>query len=425
MGPAPPPRGRVFGVRLALASLAALAVGIGLGVAGVNVPALQTAATFVEPFGRLWLRALQMTVIPLVVTQLLQALIRPDGARVGGLGARALALFVAYLVAGGALAVAATPWLLRLAPPGSLEAAQGGGADASGAAGVADAGAPPPGFGEWLTGLIPSNPFAAAAAGELMPLLVAVVLFGLAASRLDEGPRTLLAGLVRATADAIMLLVGWVLRFTPIGVLALVWSLTLDAGAGMLGVIGSYVVLVCLLLVGTTLLVYPLVAGTTGTPLTRFARAALPAQLVAASTQSSLASLPALVEGGERHLELGDRATGFVLPLCVATFKPNQAVYHGFNLVFLAHVFQVELAPVAVLTFMAFVILMSFSVAGVPRGGGGFRMLPFYLAVGIPIEGVVLFEAVKTIPDVFMTVYNVTADLSVATILERPTPEPS
>ena len=85
----------------------------------------------------------------------------------------------------------------------------------------------------------------------------------------------------------------------------------------------------------------------------------------------------------------------------------------------LAHVFGIPLGAGDLATFLMVVVMLSFSVAGVPRGGGGFRSLPLYLAVGIPIEGVVILEAVKTIPDVFMTTLNVTADMSVATILTR------
>jgi Na+/H+-dicarboxylate symporter len=182
-----------------------------------------------------------------------------------------------------------------------------------------------------------------------------------------------------------------------------------------------YVILTCALLLVATALLYPLTVGLGRVGPLRFAKAFLPAQIVGASTQSSLAALPALVEGASTELDLPEESTGFVLPLCVASFKLNLAVSQPVDLLFLALVFGVPLGLGDIVAFMSGVILVSFGSPGVPRGAG-FSTLPFYLMVGVPIEGVVIVEAVKSIPDIFFTVLNVTADMSVATILGKRTP---
>ena len=148
-------------------------------------------------------------------------------------------------------------------------------------------------------------------------------------------------------------------------------------------------------------------------------RAVAPAQLVAASTRSSLASLPALVAGARRHLNLPPSATGFVLPLSVSAFKVNRTISATVKLLFLAHVFGIPLGPGQLATFLATVVLLSFSTVGVPGGGAAFRTLPAYLAAGVPLEGVVILETVDTIPDIFKTITNVTGDMSAAILLSR------
>ena len=108
-----------------------------------------------------------------------------------------------------------------------------------------------------------------------------------------------------------------------------------------------------------------------------------------------------------------------MLPLSAALFKPNRTISSTGKLVFLAHVYGVPLGPATLLGFIATVILLSVTAVGVPGGGSAFKTMPAYLAAGIPIEGVVIAEAVETIPDVFKTLLNVTGYLSVATLLSR------
>jgi Na+/H+-dicarboxylate symporter len=141
--------------------------------------------------------------------------------------------------------------------------------------------------------------------------------------------------------------------------------------------------------------------------------------VVAISTRSSLATLPALIEGGERHLHLPASITGFVLPLTASIFKLTPLVSGVFLAVFIAHVFGIPLTLGQMAYFLLFKIVLSVVVVGVPRGGGGFNTLPAYTAVGLPVEGVVLSVVVRTIPDIFMTLVNTTAYMTVGVLLSR------
>lgn len=400
-----------------VAMVAGLALGILGNVAGLT--AISRLSEILSPLGTIWMNALQMTVIPLVVTQLLAAMVSPDReGSIGALGGRAVGLMLAMLLAGGVLTclVAGPALSLYKVPAGlasslRMETIPQVFMDAANRRGVS--------LGEWLVGLFPPNPLEAAANGDILQLLVFTVLVGAAVSRLPPDRRAPLGDLFRSLADAMLVLVSWVLWGTPVGIFALILAFGLGSGFAVVGMFGVYLSWVCGLLLLVTLLLYPLTVVLGRVSLGDFARAVRPAQLVAVGTQSSLASLPALVEGGRKELRLPGSATGFVLPLCVSTFKMNQTVSPTFKFLFAAHVFGVPLGVVDMATFLAGTTLISFSVVGVPRGGGGFRTLPLYLALGVPIEGYIVMEAIKYIPDMLMTLLNVTADMSVATILSR------
>src|SRR5260221_4687914 len=153
----------------------------------------------------------------------------------------------------------------------------------------------------------------------MMPLIRFTLLLALAIAR--SPARATLVGFFQALGDAMLTVVRWVILIAPIGVFALVLPLAAHAGAALAGAIGFYIVAYSVGSVAVTLLLYPVVALFARIPMRRFARAALPAQLIAFSSSSSIASLPVLVEGAERGLGLSSTTTGFVLPLAGSTFK--------------------------------------------------------------------------------------------------------
>ena len=155
-------------------------------------------------------------------------------------------------------------------------------------------------------------------------------------------------------------------------------------------------------------------------PVRDFARAALPAQLIAFSSSSSIASLPALVRGAEEELALPKEVTGFVLPLAVSTFKFAAPVSWTFGAMFIAWFYHVDLGVTAYATIAFAAIFLAFAVPGVPRGA--FLMLaPLFLAIGLPVEGIGILIAVDAIPDLFATVLNASGDLAATVLVAKTT----
>jgi proton glutamate symport protein len=402
-----------------LAALGGLVAGFALGIVfhGSTDPWVIRAMGAIAAIGQVWVAAIRMAALPLVVTLTLAAVAgaRRDGS-IGLLSLRTVLLFTGMLVAAGLIAFAVTAPAVALYPVDADTASAFAGPTPEVAPGAAASGAAS--LGEWLVALIPTNVFQAAARGDVLPLLVFTVLFGFAVRRLEAGPQELLARIFRALADAMMVLVGFVLKVLPIGVFGLCAAFAFKIGVRVTGVIAVWIVLVSSVLLLVTLLLYPFTAMAGRVSPLRFARAVAPAQIVAVGTRSSLASLPALVAGGQQHLGLPASATGFVLPLAVASFKLNMTISGPVKLLFLAHVFQRPLGIPQLAAFLATDLILSFTTAGVPSMGTA-RSLPAYLAAGIPAEAVLMLNAVDTIPDMFKTLTNVTADMSAATVLSR------
>jgi Na+/H+-dicarboxylate symporter len=359
-----------------------------------------------------------MTVIPLVVSLLITGVASAaDLGIIGRIGGRTLVVFVLLLAAIAAIVIPLASALFALLPlPTSAGAKPPLPAGAVEAANQLSATGQNASFSAWLTSLIPSNPIAAAANGAMVPLILFTLILAIAIARSPESTRAPLVGLARALGDAMLLIVRWVVLAAPLGVFALVLPIAAHLGGAVAGAIGAYIAAYALACVVIILLIYPIVAVFGGIAIGRFARAALPAQLIAFSSSSSIASLPALIESGERGLGLPNRITGFVLPLAVTTFKLAAPVSWTIGALFISWFYGVPLHARELATVAFAAIFLAFAAPGVPRGA--FIMLtPLFLAIGLPAEGIGILIAVDALPDTFATALNVTGDLAAAALV--------
>lgn len=401
------------GTRVLIALIAGLVVGVAAAASG-NETVLQVVEAL-APIGTLWVNAIRMTVIPLVVSLIIVSIASVADLRtIGRLGGRSLMVFGLMLAGLALIAVPVLPRIFTLMPgaSGGQQALPPGAAEAAGE--LVASGQTPTVVG-WLTSLIPGNPIAAAAQGAMLPLLVFTMLFAFAVSRSPAAARETLLGFFRAVSEAMLVLVRGVIALAPIGIFALVAALAARTGLRMAGAIGFYIVAYSLVHIAAILLVYPAV-GLAGVPVRRFARAALPAQLIAFTSSSSIASLPALVEGAERGLGIPSRVTGFVLPLAVSIFKFAAPVSWTMAAAFVASFYGIALDAGDLLVVGLAAVFLAFGAPGIPRGA--FLMLaPLFEAVGLPVEGIGILIAVDAIPDMFATTLNVTGDMGAVAIV--------
>ena len=402
--------------RVLVALLAAIAGGIAIAASG-SAPLL-AAADFIAPIGTLWVNAIRMTVIPLVVALLITGVASAaDVKAIGRLGRRTLLVFVLLPAGMAAIVIPVASALFAMLPLGAV-ARPPLPAGAAAAASQLAASAQTPTFGAWLVSLIPSNPVAAAANGAMVPLILFALLLALAIARCPAAARETLVGFFQALGVAMLILVRWVILVAPLGIFALILPLAAHSGAAVAGAIGSYIVAYSVASMAATLLLYPVMAIVGRIPMRTFARAAIPSQLIAFSSSSSIASLPALVEGAERGLGLKSEISGFVLPLAVAAFKLAGPVSWTVGALFIGWFYGIPLHATQLATVAFAAVFLAFAAPGVPRGA--FIMLtPLFLAIGLPAEGIGILIAVDAIPDMFATVLNVTGDLAAAALVAR------
>jgi len=402
--------------RVLVALVAAILLGTIISASG-SIP-LTTIADAIAPIGTLWVNAIRMTVIPLVISLLITGVASASDVKaIGRIGGRSLLVFVLLIAAVALVVIPIAPLVFALLPQGigARPPLPAGAAEAAGQ--VASSGQVQT-FATWLTSLIPTNPIAAAANGQMLPLIVFTLLFAVAVARSSPETRTPLIDFFRAVGNTMLVLVHWIIRLAPAGVFALVLPLAVHVGSAMAGGIGFYIVAYSLVCIVVIMLLYPVVAIFGGIPIRRFARAALPAQLIAFSSSSSIASLPALVESAEEGLGLPKPITGFVLPLAVSTFKIAGPVSWTMGALFVGWFYGVPLHARELATIGVAAVFLAFGVPGIPRGA--FIMLaPLFTSIGLPVEGIGILIAVDAVPDLFATTLNVTGDLAAAALVAK------
>jgi Na+/H+-dicarboxylate symporter len=394
-------------------------LGFGLGAFGNAYPNLILGGigAVAGPVGEMWTKALLLVVVPLIVCYLILAAAGDgvkEAAQVGGIS---LGVFATMMLGSAAYTLLLAPTLLR-GTPGDVEgfsrAVAGAGELGVGPEEMPEAAAT---LGDRLVAMIPDNVFETAARGDLIGLILISAVFGFALSRIGPAREQVLP-VIRATRDAVFVVTYWVILAIPVGAFALAYDIAFKTGMTLAGILGYYFVVHLGLLIVLILLLYPLTGLVGRSGMGRFARAVWPAQGVAMSTRSSLASVPALMKGARDHLGLPEDVVGLTIPLGASTFKLNTLVSSTFKLLFLAHVYGINLDPTFLLLFVGTQILLSPGVPGIPSGGY-VMTLPLYVAVGIPVEGVILLKAMDGIPDIFKTMMNTTGYMSAAIIVAR------
>jgi proton glutamate symport protein len=397
--------------------LVGLATGalIGLLLAGWNETVALQVANVAQPVGKLWLNALQMTVVPLVLALVVVGVnTATDAAASGRIARRAIVVFIVVLTGGALFAALAAPLVFSLFPhnPALITALDH--------ASVPAAAQAAPNWIDTLVAIVPNNAIMAAAQSAMLPLVVFALFLGFALTRIAPARRALLMEFFQAIADAMIVIVRWVLWIAPLGVFALILSVCARSGLGMLSALGVYVLVECLLYLAVTVMMLPLAVVFGGERLRRFALALVPAQVVAISTQSSLASLPAMLESADRRLGYPKQVAALVLPMAVSLFRLTSPVQYVTSAVFIAWAYGIDLSTAQLLAGALLAVVISLGSVGLP-GQVTFiaTNLPVAQAMGLPLSPLGLMLAVDTIPDALATLGNVTGDLTATSVVTR------
>jgi Na+/H+-dicarboxylate symporter len=219
-----------------------------------------------------------------------------------------------------------------------------------------------------------------------------------------------------------LVIINWVLWLAPIGVLALAYVVGARAGTSALGALAHYVVVVAAIGCVVWFMAWPLAMIGGRLSFLDYTRAIGPPHAVAISTQSSLASLPAMLKASER-LGVPVAQSGVTLPLAVALFRATGPAMNLAVAIYVAHWFAVPLTPLALAAGVAVAATTTLGSVSLP-GAISFiaSIAPICLAMGVPIEPLVLLVAVETLPDIVRTTGNVSMDVAATATVARRTP---
>ncbi|MBU2502536.1 MAG: dicarboxylate/amino acid:cation symporter [bacterium] len=409
--------------RLHLQILIALLLGVG---AGLLWPEGRTIWGDIQPYsvfdfvGTLFLRALKMVIVPLIAGSIISGVAGVGSSR--GLG-RLFGRTFAWYVSTSLMAILVGLFLVNLIQPGIQ-----GGEPVGPRLGLSR---PDPQLSAELEGrgagdlvdivqrMIPTNPVAAAAEGQMLPLIFFCLLFGIAVGSLGEQQRAAQFAFWESLFVVMMRITGWVIRAAPVGIFGLMAKITAASGFAAFGPLLQYGGTVLAALVIHAAITLPLLVRVVGgLPPHRHAQVMAPALLTAFSTRSSSATLPLTMDRIENGAGVSNRVTSFVLPLGATINMDGTALYECVAALFIAQAYGVELGIGSQVVVVFTALLASIGAAGIPAAG--LVMISIILdAVGLPLEGIALILAVDPVLDMFRTAVNVWSDSCGAVVIAR------
>jgi Na+/H+-dicarboxylate symporter len=406
--------------KIFLGLVAGAAVGAAARLQSAPAALLARGVIAAEPLGTIFIRLVSMVVVPLVIASLFTGIASlGDVRRLGGIGGRTLAyfLFTTLIAAAIGLAVAVTTGV-------------GSGADAATRAALASlapaasVAVPPRGLIAAIVELVPQNPIAAAAGGDLLPLIIAVCIFGAAATALPEERRRPVVAFFAGVNDLAMVVIRWLMRLAPPAVFLLIAGAVARAGTGVLGSLATFAAIAVLAMaLHVALVLAPALRLGARLGLTSFSRSVSDALLLAFSTASSNATLPVSMDAATQRLGVSNEVASFVLPSGATTNKNGSAIYKAVTAVFLARLYGLDLGSGEMLAIVLSATAAAFAGAGVP-GSSLVTTLIVLDAIGLGAHaaaGIALVASIDRPLDMCRSLVNTLSNLIGAVWIQRAT----
>lgn len=392
--------------KIVIGMVAGLLVGIAFNL--VNSPFINEHIVdgLFAMIGKMFVNALKMLVVPLVIFSLICGVTGIGDIRLlGRVGGKA---FVLYLLT-TAVAISLAILLAVVIGPGS-------GFDMSGIEVGKITGKEAPSVWDVFAGIVPTNPIAAFANGEMLQIIFYVIIVGIAALMLGDQSK----GFVEACEymnELMMKVVEIVMMFAPYGVFCLIAKTFAQQGIELFIPVIAYVAtLVSALFLHLFVTLMVMLKVLTGLSPITFMQKIRPAQIFAFSTASSNATIPVTFRCVTQRIGADNSVASFTVPFGATINMDGTAIMQGVATVFLANVYGIELGLIGYLTVIGMAVLASIGTAGVP--GVGLVMLTMVLSqVGLPIEGIALILGVDRLMDMIRTAVNITGDAVVSTIV--------
>ena len=402
--------------------LAALVLGVAVGAlvpASAGIGTLTTGAVFAF-LGDLFLRLLQMVVVPLVATSIITSVARLGRDHAfARLGTKTAAYYVATTVLASVLGVIifnvvqpgkVSPEVsaqLRAGVPASVDEVSKG-LDGKSTGDLADV----------ILRAVPANIVAAASDNrEMLAVIFFALLFGFFSGRLPDGKREAFQGFWESANEVMLAITHAVMRVAPIGIFALIARTVQQTGGAALGPLALFFVCVAVGLAFHMFVTLAVLMRTLGgfSPWQHY-RAVFPALLTAFSTASSSATMPVTMDCVEKNAGVSPRIAGFTIPLGATVNMDGTALYECAVVLFIAQLYGVSLDWTQQILVVVLALLTSIGVAGIPAASL-VAIVIILQALGLPLEAIAIVMATDRILDMMRTTVNVFGDTTAAVVI--------
>ncbi len=378
-----------------------LAVLLGVIVGAIAGPSAQ----LLKPIGTVFLRSVQMVIVPLVISSMVAGVTGiHDPKKLGRVGLTTLVLYVGSTIVAISLGIG----IAVLMGPGR-------GMHLDAAFTVSDLTSP--GIGDLILGLFPSNPFEALATGNILQIIVFAIFLGIAINLAGARARPV-SEFMEALAEVMYRLTSLIMEFSPIGVFAIMASVTGEFGLVVLTQLFWFLLIYVLACGIHFCVVFVGLIRAHGLKMRPFLQGMSEALVMAFSTCSSSATLPVALNCLQANLGVSKNIASFVMPLGISINMNGAAIFQGMAAIFAAQAFNIDLSWQQLLTIVITAVVSAIGAAGVP--GSGFIMLSLvFNSAGLPLEALGLLFGIDRVREMFSTVLNITGDAVCAVVVAK------
>lgn len=393
-------------IKLSLTAQIGLALALGLAVGILLQNNVEFANSYIKPFGTIFLNLLKFIVAPLVMLSIITGLISmKDISALGRLGLRTVVYFMATTVVAVTLGLLVSTLLQDVFPVVSLPA------------GTSSEEYAKMSFMNQIVDMFPGNIITPLSDANMMQIIIIALFAGFAIVKVGSKAEPL-ANLIVSANEIILAILGFIMKFAPVGVFCMLCPVVAENGVHILGTYAALIGMDFLCFLLHAIIVYSSCVWGIGkvTP-RRFFKEMFPAMMFAFSSDSSLATLPVTTEC-TRKLGVRDSISNFVLPLGATINMDGVAIYLGVTSVFIAHCCGIDLTLNQYLSIAFASTVASIGTPGIP-GGSLALMAMVFASANLPIEGVAIAAGIDRIVDMGRTMMSVTGDASCAVVMER------
>lgn len=387
-------------------------IGLALGIiCGLIFYQNKGAITVMQSLGTIFIRLIQMIVMPIVVSCLTVGIANiGDIKKLGRIGGKTLIYFEVLTTIALILGII----MANITHPGSfIDIHKLHATDISQYMSTAKSAEHNSGFWPLILSIIPTNIFKSMSDGDMMPVILFSVLFGLGIAAVGEKAKILI-NVLNAVSEVMFKVTNWVMKFAPIGVFGLIGMTIAEMGISALLPLGLFILIAYVTMLIFIIVVLGITAHVFHLRYWKTMRAILDEIVLAFTTASSEVTLPRLMKK-THEMGVSKGITAFVIPTGYTFNLDGSAIYQSLAAIFLAQAYGLHLSLSHQITLLVVLMITSKGMAGVP-GASFVVLLASVSTIGVPMAGLTFIAGIDRFVDMGRTAVNVVGN-SIATLV--------